>query len=489
VSTATPTVVADTPDAVRYRKVVAVVFVAALFMDILDTTIVNVALPVMSTELKGGSIDKIEWVVLSYLLSLAVFIPASGWIGDRFGTKKTFLFALAMFTAASALCATAGSINQLIGYRALQGVGGGMLTPVGTAMLFRAYPPAMRAKASTVLMIPTVIAPATGPLLGGVLVTQASWPWIFLVNIPLGIAAFIFGAMNLREHREPTAGRFDIYGFVLSGAGLALVLFALSEGPRLGWRSTTVVGTFLVGVVSFVALVLVETRIEHPMLELRLFRDRMFRTANVASFFSNGSFIGLIFLMPLYLQTLRGLSAQRSGLATFTQAIGVLIASQLVGRVLYARVGPRRLMMFGLVMSAIVIVLFIPRLTLTSSLWNVRSLMFIRGMFMAFAFIPLQAASYAMIKPADTGRASSLFSTQRQMGMAVAVAVLATVLKTRTDHYLTGGGPADVARLDAFHDAFYFAAVLAVVAAASALFIRDADAAGTMKPQPKVTTQ
>jgi EmrB/QacA subfamily drug resistance transporter len=470
----------DSAEAAKYRKIVAVVFVAALFMDILDTTIVNVALPVLSKDLRGSP-DSIEWVVLSYLLSLAVFIPASGWIGDRFGTKKTFLFALAIFTSASALCATSQSISQLIAFRALQGVGGGMLTPVGTAMLFRAYPPAMRAKASTVLMIPTVIAPATGPLLGGVLVTQASWQWIFLINIPLGIAAFVYGALKLREHREPTAGGFDAYGFVLSGGGLALVLFALSEGPRRGWASSWVLGSIVVGVACFVALTIIELRIPHPMLDLRLLRDRMFRTANIASFFSNGSFIGLIFLMPLYLQTLRGLSAQKSGLATFTQAIGVLIASQLVGRVLYARIGPRRLMMFGLVMAAIVIVSFIPRLTLTSSLWNVRWLMFIRGMFMAFAFIPLQAASYATIKPQDTGRASSIFSTQRQMGTAVAVAILATVLKTRRLHHVAAGSAPAAAGLQAFHDAFYVAAVLAIVAAVAAAFIRDTDAAGTMK--------
>jgi EmrB/QacA subfamily drug resistance transporter len=476
--------VTDTPDAARYRKIVAVVFVAAMFMDILDTTIVNVALPVLAKDLRG-SIDSIEWVVLSYLLSLAVFIPASGWIGDRFGTKKTFLFALGMFTTASALCATSQTIGQLIAWRALQGVGGGMLTPVGTAMLFRAYPPALRAKASTVLMIPTVIAPAAGPLLGGVLVTQASWHWIFLVNIPMGLAAFVFGALKLREHREPTAGPFDIAGFLLSGLGLASLLFALSEGARRGWLSAPVVTSALVGIGCFVALVIVELRMEYPMLDLRLFSDRMFRAANIASFFAYGGFIGLIFLMPLYLQTLRGLTAQRSGLATFTQALGVLIASQLVGRVLYARLGPRRLLIFGTIMSAITVTIFVPRFTLTSSLWNVRSLLFIRGMFMAFVFIPLQAATYATIKPANTGRASSLYSTQRQMGTAVAVALLATVLSTRTGHYLGQQQVPNIARLHAFQDSFYVVVVLTVVAAIAALFIRDADAAATMKPRVK----
>jgi MFS family permease len=189
--------------------------------------------------------------------------------------------------------------------------------------------------------------------------------------------------------------------------------------------------------------------------------------------------------MPLYLQTLRGLTAQRSGLATFTQALGVLIASQLVGRVLYARLGPRRLLIFGTIMSAITVTIFVPRFTLTSSLWNVRSLLFIRGMFMAFVFIPLQAATYATIKPANTGRASSLYSTQRQMGTAVAVALLATVLSTRTGHYLGQQQVPNIARLHAFQDSFYVVVVLTVVAAIAALFIRDADAAATMKPRVK----
>ena len=145
--------------------------------------------------------------MIGYLLSLAVWIPASGWIGDRFGTKKTFLFALGAFTIASALCGQAHSLAELIGFRVLQGVGGGMLTPVGTAMLFRAFPPAERAKAGTVLIIPTVLAPAVGPIIGGWLVTDDSWRWIFYVNLPLGVFGFVIGALYLREHREPTAGR------------------------------------------------------------------------------------------------------------------------------------------------------------------------------------------------------------------------------------------------------------------------------------------
>ncbi|HZY06268.1 MAG TPA: MFS transporter, partial [Ilumatobacteraceae bacterium] len=174
----------------EYKWIVAIVYVSALFLDILDTTIINVAIPSVGRELHT---EGAEWVVLGYTLSLAVWIPASGWLGDRFGTKRTFLFALAAFTAGSLLCGSAQTIGQLISFRVLQGVGGGMLTPVGLAMLFRAFPPAERARAATLIMVPALVAPALGPVLGGFIVTNVSWRWIFLVNVPIGLLALAFG--------------------------------------------------------------------------------------------------------------------------------------------------------------------------------------------------------------------------------------------------------------------------------------------------------
>jgi EmrB/QacA subfamily drug resistance transporter len=253
---------------IPYKWVVAVVFVCGMFMDILDTTIVNVALPQLGREF-DASTTSIEWIVLGYLLSLAVWIPASGWIGDRVGTRRVFTFALGMFTFASLLCGQAHSLGELVAFRVLQGVGGGMLVPVGTAMLFRAFPPIERAKASTVLIVPTVLAPTLGPVLGGWLATDVSWRWIFYVNLPVGALAFAIGFLFLREEHEGVAGRFDVAGFVLSGTSLALVLFALSQGPEYGWRSGRVALTGVAGLVLFGVLVLVETRIREPMLALR----------------------------------------------------------------------------------------------------------------------------------------------------------------------------------------------------------------------------
>ena len=178
----------------EYKWIVGIVFVFGLFMDLLDMTIVNVAIPTLAEEFDATT-TQVQWVVTGYLLSLAVFIPVSGWLGDRFGTKRIFMLALFIFTTASFLCGMAWSIESLIAFRVLQGAGGGMLTPVGTAMLFRAFPPHERAKAAAILMIPMVVAPASGPVIGGFLVEYWDWRWIFFINIPVGITGLIFAGL------------------------------------------------------------------------------------------------------------------------------------------------------------------------------------------------------------------------------------------------------------------------------------------------------
>ena len=462
---------------IEYKWIVAIVLVSALFLDILDVSIVNVALPALGRQFGN---DSTEWVVIGYTLSLAVFIPVAGWLSDRIGTKKIFMFAFAVFIGASALCGLAQSIEQLVAFRLLQGVGGGMLTPTGMAMLFRVFPPAERARVSTLIMIPTLAAPALGPALGGVLVTHVGWRWIFYVNLPVGLIALVVGGRLLRESREPTAGRFDAAGFVLSGAGFAALLYALSQGPRVGWTKPEVLIAGLSSIAMLVSLVWIELRIEAPMLKLRLLQNRMFRTANIISVFSTGSFIGLLFVLPSYLQTLRGLSPQESGFTTFPQAFGVGVSTFIVGR-LYKRIGPRRLIAGGLFCASITIALF-EFLTLDTNLWWIRGLIFVRGMSMEFAFVPMQASSYATIAPADNGRASSIFSTGRQVSISLAVAVLATILAsyvTTNNHVVTDRAQA----LAGFHVVFGVCAGLALSAAIAALFIRDSDAAGTMAPR------
>jgi EmrB/QacA subfamily drug resistance transporter len=468
---------------IEYKYLVAGVFISGLFLQIMDTTVINVALPQLGRHFRASN-DTLQWVVIGYLVSLAVWIPASGWVGDRVGTKKTFLFAVGVFTGGSALCGVSQNIDQLIAFRVLQGVGGGMMVPVGTAMLFRAFPPRERARAAMFLTIPSAIAPVVGPILGGWLVDGPGWRWIFYINLPVGIAGSLFALAVLKEHREESAGTLDVPGFILSGAALALILYALSQAPSEGWSSTVVLATGLMGILCFLAMVAIELNVTRPMLELRLFADRMFRTGSVAMFMTAGGLLGLIFLLALYLQQLRGLSAFDTGLAIFPLAIGMGLTAQLTSRI-YGRIGPRRLIAAGLLIVTLTSVAFI-RVDEDTSLWWIRAIMFVRGTGMSLAFVSLQAATFATIPPPSMGRASSLFAANRQVASAVGVALLATVLIERTSTHLgdlAAGATVEAAahaQVLAFQDAFLALTVMGVIGFVSAFLIRDKDAEATM---------
>jgi EmrB/QacA subfamily drug resistance transporter len=462
--------------ALKPEFVVAVLYVASMFINILDSTIVNVALPAMAREF-GVAVQATDGVVVSYLISVAVWIPASGWLGDRFGTKRVFLIALGIFTAASALCGQAQSLGELVAFRVLQGVGGGMLTPVGMAMLFRAFPPRRRARASQILIVPTVIAPAVGPVLGGFLVDHLSWRWAFYVNVPVGVLAIIFGLIYLDEHRE-SVGRFDLAGFVLAAAGFALLLLALSEGPAVGWLQPGVLAATVLSGVCLACLVWVELHKSAPLIDLRLFGNRLFTVTNLVSFGGSAGFIGLLFLLPLFLQDVVGVSAAVSGLTTFPEAIGILCGTQAAAR-LYPSIGPRRLLIGGLVWTAVCIgsMVWLGR---DLNLWWVRSQMFLVGVGMSFVFLPLQTASFATISNADTGRASAVFSAQRQLAAAFGVAALASVLAAGGAGVEANQAQAE-GQLFAFRLAFAVAAAFSIFGALVAMAVPDKDAASTMR--------
>src|ERR1700760_2854453 len=222
-------------------------------MTVVDNTIIYTALPSVPRDFHSSLADA-QWVTLSYVLALALMIPSSGWIGDRFGTRRTFLTALLLFTAASALCGLSGSLPLLVIFRVFQGIGGGLIIPVGLAMLFRTFPPERRARATGLVLLGTSLGPAAGPLLGGVLTTYLSWRWCFFVNVPFGVIVLIIGLLSLTEHHEPAAGQLDLAGFVLAGGGLALVLYALSQSPVKGWGSPVIIGTGLGGLAALAAM-------------------------------------------------------------------------------------------------------------------------------------------------------------------------------------------------------------------------------------------
>jgi EmrB/QacA subfamily drug resistance transporter len=466
-------------NAVSQPTAVAVVYVAAIFLSTMDTTVVNVALPAIGRTFSVRS-TAVDSVSIAYLVSLAVFVPASGWLGDRFGGKRTLLTAVAVFTIASQLCGTASSLGELVAFRVLQGVGGGMLASVGMAMLLRAYPPEARVRVSAMLSVAIGLSPTVGPVVGGLLVTDVSWRAVFSINVPLGIAATVFGLLFLRRDTEQHRREFDTAGFLLSAAGLGLVMFGVSVGPTVGWASAEVLGAIGVGVLLLVALVIVELRRSAPIMDMRLLAERLFGAGNAIMTIQSVAFVGTLYTVSLYFQDGRGLSPLATGLSIFPEAVGVIVGSQLASRVLYRKLGPRRHLLAGVATSSLCMAL-LGLLGGGANLWLVRLVLVGVGLSAGQVFVATQAVSFAMISPAASGQASTLFNVGRRLGGAVGVAVATTVI-VLVGTSAAGGGTAPIA----YRTAFLVAAAINLLGLWPARAVRDRDAANTI-PRPRLT--
>lgn len=469
---------------IPYKWLVAAVYVLALFVNLLDLTITNVALPVMARAF-GASPSVIAWVATSYLLSVAVCIPVSGWLGDRFGTKRAFIGALAIFTLGSLLCGIVNDLAPLVACRILQGIGGGLLTPVGAAMVFRAFPLAERARVSAIVTIPAVVAPALGPVVGGALVQYRSWHAIFLINVPIGVVGLIVAIIGLREYRVAGTAALDVPGFLLAAGGLASLVYALGAVGARGIGDARVLLLGCSGIAALAAFVVVERRVRFPMIDLGLYRDRLFSAGSITLFLVNAAFFGVGFIMPQFLQAERGLSPLSSGLTTFPTAVGIMIVAPLVGR-LYPLIGPRRLVMAGAALATCA-ALGLRFVGVETNLWQVRLQMLPLGIAFGLVFIPLQTSSFARVSLAQTGRATAAYNAVRQVATSFGFALLATVLAGRlTVHNAVIGAPATRDRaVAAFHDTLLVPVLLSALAFVAATFlIRDDLAAETMRRAP-----
>lgn len=463
----------------EYKYLVAIVFIFGLTMDMVDSTAVNVAIPTLSKDFHAST-QAVEWTITGYLLSLAIFIPSSGFLSDRFGTKKTFMLAMAVFTFFSALCGLAQTLWQLILFRFLQGMGGGMMTPVSTAILSRAFPGEERAKASAIISVPVVFAPVFGPVLAGYLVEYATWRWIFYINLPIGIIGLFLSWKILREHKEAYAqGRFDFLGLVLGGVSAALILYALAEAADYSFTSPRVVPAGIGGLALLAAFCLWELRADPPLLDLRLFKSSLFTFGNIGVVFSFCAFSGFLFLLVLYLQELQGHDPLHAGLIQMPSAFGTVISLPAASR-LYPRVGPRRLMLIGFGLGVLVLLPFV-FVDQNTSAPVIILLLTLRGLPFGFGMVAAQTIIYGPLPSDKQGAASSIYNTMRQMFASFGVALAATVLVSRTSAYIHAGKNPVTASVLAYHEAFLVTATILVLACISGLFVSDKKARELMR--------
>jgi EmrB/QacA subfamily drug resistance transporter len=412
---------------------IAGVVILGMIMSILDTTIVNVALRTLGHDLHS-TIAQIQWVVTGYLLSLAAVIPLTGWASRRYGAKRVYLVSLVLFTAGSALCAIAGSTTTLVLFRVLQGFGGGMIMPVGQLIMAQVAGPKRMGRVMGIVAMPAMMGPILGPVIGGAILEYLHWSWIFLVNVPIGAVAFALAWRMLPHTDSGHAGRLDALGLLLmSGASSALV-YGLSElgtaGTSLG--APQVVWPILAGVVLAVVFCLHALRVERPLLDVRLYANRVFGAASLTTFGLGAALFGAMILVPYYYQQVRHESVIVTGLLTGPQGIGMLLVMPLAGR-FSDRFGGGRVALAGVsVLSLSTIPLaFIGAGT---SIVYLSFVLVLRGIGIGFSFMPAMTAAFASLRSDQLSDATPQLNVVQRIGGAIGVAVLAVVLQRATEH-------------------------------------------------------
>jgi len=414
-----------TPEVRRTSTVV----VLGSIMSILDTTIVAVALATLGRDFHV-SVTTIQWVATGYLLALAMVIPITGWAVDRFGAKLIWMTSLSLFIIGSSLCGMAWSASSLIVFRVLQGIGGGMLLPVGQSILARAAGPQRMGRVMSIIGVPMVLGPIMGPVIGGLIVSNYSWRWIFYINVPIGIVTLLVSQRWLpkwdTDERFPSA--FDTLGFCLLSPGLAALVYSLAEvGTTGSFTSTSVIISFAIGIVLMTGFILHALHIKNPLLELHLFKDRNFTIANLCIFVLGATLFGSMFLLPLYYQIARGQEAWVAGLLMAPQGIGAACIMRWAGNIT-DRFGPRRIVPFGVLLMAVATIPF-AFVTASTSEALLAVTLFARGLGLGLSMMPVTAAAYFDLSHAEIPKASTTMNIVRQVGGSVATALFAVVLE------------------------------------------------------------
>jgi EmrB/QacA subfamily drug resistance transporter len=477
----------------RPTLVVAGVATVGLIMAVLDTTIVNVALDTLSRDLHAPLMT-IQWVSTGYLLSLAVVIPISGWVTERFGSKRTWIASIALFAIGSALCALATSAGELIAFRVLQGLGGGMLLPVGFTLIAQSAGPKRVGRAFAVVGVPILLGPIFGPIIGGLIVDGATWQWIFVVNVPIAVVAIVLAVRLLHaDAGRADAGALDWVGAALLCPGLAGIAFGLSEVESHGGIGHPIAFGPIVAGFAFVALFTWHSvRVPRPLIELRLFRSPHFRAAATVTFLLGAALFGTLLVLPLYYQVDRGQSALNAGLLLAPQGIGAAIMLPISGR-LTDRIGGGPVVVVGCALVALATfpLAFVTDHTPYALLGGV---LFVRGLGLGASIQPATAAAYAQLDSAQVPRATAALNTLRQIGGSIGTALLAVVLQHESVAALasSGGGaggllaplpPAERAQVSApvataFGHTFMWPALVALIAVVPAIALWRAERTG-----------
>jgi EmrB/QacA subfamily drug resistance transporter len=411
----------------RHVWVISGVVILGMIMSILDTTIVNVALRTLGHELHSN-ISQVQWVVTGYLLSLGAVIPVTGWASRRWGARRVYLVSLVLFTAGSAACGLASSLPALVVFRVLQGVGGGMIMPVAQLIMAQVAGPQRMGRVMGVVSMPAMLAPIFGPVIGGAILEHLHWSWIFFVNVPVGAVAFALAWRMLPRTDSGEAGPLDVLGLALLPTGAAAIVYGLSElGSGAGLGSTVVLAPVIAGIALTIAFTLHALRIERPLLDVRLYANRVFAGASFTTFGLGAALFGAMILVPLYYQEVRGESVINTGLLNAPQGIGALVAMPIAGR-LTDRFGGGRIALVG------VSILGLSTLPLAfvgahTSIVGLSALLVVRGVSIGLSFMPAMTAAFASMRPDQLSDATPQINVLMRLGSAIGVAVLAVVLQ------------------------------------------------------------